>query len=183
MLAESARVHHDRIAIPPSPLCCAGASPRDWNRDDTLAASIVARPRLVADFEGQFLAAPMPPCYLSWPLPRRPPPNATLHPDCFSPKTLYAMSRFTRFVNLLGFPRRRSAWRASTTRTSDRHADRRAAGSDLALLDLVAACAEQDRMARPRSRPRSPIFCRNWRPHDDAADRLACARPSYACSI
>jgi aspartyl-tRNA(Asn)/glutamyl-tRNA(Gln) amidotransferase subunit A len=62
------------------------------------------RPRLIADFEDQVLAgadaAMLPVMAILTPTAAECDPAS----DQFSPKTLYAMSCFTRFVNLLGFP-------------------------------------------------------------------------------
>jgi aspartyl-tRNA(Asn)/glutamyl-tRNA(Gln) amidotransferase subunit A len=72
--------------------------------DNTLAASIAARPQLVADFllqifqNAQAIALPV--------LTTRTPAVRECDPrsPAFSAKTLYQLSRWTRFVNILGFP-------------------------------------------------------------------------------
>ncbi len=105
MFAESARVHRARIDDPAvAPVLRRRLAKGLEVADNTLAASIQARPRLIADFEDQVLAgvdAAM------LPVMAIPTPTADeCDPDSgqFSAKTLYAMSRLTRFVNLLGFP-------------------------------------------------------------------------------
>jgi aspartyl-tRNA(Asn)/glutamyl-tRNA(Gln) amidotransferase subunit A len=72
--------------------------------DATLAASIAARPNLVADFlvrifqSAQAIALPV--------LTTRTPAVRECDPRApsFNAKTLYQLSRWTRFVNMLGFP-------------------------------------------------------------------------------
>ena len=105
MFAESARVHRARIDDPAvSPVLRRRLAKGLEVTGDSLAASLAARPRLIRDFEEQVLAgadaALLPVMAI------RTPTAAECNPtsDRFSPKTLYAMSRFTRFVNLLGFP-------------------------------------------------------------------------------
>jgi len=72
--------------------------------DKTLAASMAARPQLVADFlvrifqNAQAIALPV--------LTTRTPAMHVCDPrsSSFNAKTLYQLSRWTRFVNMLGFP-------------------------------------------------------------------------------
>jgi aspartyl-tRNA(Asn)/glutamyl-tRNA(Gln) amidotransferase subunit A len=72
--------------------------------DETLTGSIEARPQLVADFlarifqNAQAIALPV--------MTTRTPAVGECDPrsPAFSPKTLYQLSRWTRFVNVLGFP-------------------------------------------------------------------------------
>ena len=105
MFAESARVHRARIDDPAvAPVLRRRLAKGLEVADETLAASLEARPRLIADFEEQVLAgadaAMLPVMAIPTPSAAECDPNS----DRFSPKTLYAMSRLTRFVNLLGFP-------------------------------------------------------------------------------
>ena len=105
MFGESARVHRARIDdLAVAPVLRRRLAKGLEVADDTLAASIEMRPRLIADFEDQVLAgadaAMLPVMAIPAPTAAECDPAS----DRFSPKTLYAMSRFTRFVNLLGFP-------------------------------------------------------------------------------
>ena len=138
MFAESARVHRARIHDPAVGAVLRRRLAKGLEvADDTLAASIEARPRLIADFEDQVMAGAdvvlLPIMPISTPTADECDPES----DRFSPKTLYAMSRFTRFVNLLGFPA--VALPAGfdegglpvAMQIVSRH------GSDRALLDLV----------------------------------------------
>ena len=138
MFAESARVHRARIDDP----AVASVLRRRLAKglevaDDTLAASIEARPRLIADFEEQVLAgadaAMLPVMAITTPTAAECDPES----DRFSPKTLYAMSRFTRFVNLLGFPAVAvpAGFDERGLPVAMQIVGR--SGSDLALLDLV----------------------------------------------
>jgi aspartyl-tRNA(Asn)/glutamyl-tRNA(Gln) amidotransferase subunit A len=72
--------------------------------DATLAASIGARPRLAADFIVQIFenaqAIALPVLTMRTPAARECDPGS----PSFNAKTLYQLSRWTRFVNLLGFP-------------------------------------------------------------------------------
>jgi aspartyl-tRNA(Asn)/glutamyl-tRNA(Gln) amidotransferase subunit A len=71
---------------------------------DTLADSVSARPRLVREFEEQMLSGSdvlvLPVMPIVTPTADRCDPRS----DRFSARTLYALSRWTRFVNMLGFP-------------------------------------------------------------------------------
>jgi len=105
--------------------------------DTALAESVAARANLARDFEEQVLAgndvAVLPVMAILTPGAIECDPGS----DRFSPRTLYSLSRFTRFVNMLGFPA--VAFPAGF--------DHRGmpvgvqimgrTGSDLALLDLV----------------------------------------------
>ena len=138
MFAESARVHRARIDDPAiAPVLRRRLAKGLDVADATLAASIDARPRLIADFEEQVLAgadaAMLPVMAIPTPTAAECDPDS----DRFSPRTLYAMSRLTRFVNLLGFPA------VALPAGFDEHGLPVAMqivgrpGSDLALLDLV----------------------------------------------
>ncbi len=129
MFAESARVHRARIHDPAVGAVLRRRLAKGLEvADDTLAASIEARPRLAG---ADVVLLPIMP--ISTPTADECDPES----DRFSPKTLYAMSRFTRFVNLLGFPA--VALPAGfdegglpvAMQIVSRH------GSDRALLDLV----------------------------------------------
>jgi aspartyl-tRNA(Asn)/glutamyl-tRNA(Gln) amidotransferase subunit A len=138
MQGESARVHRpllDDIAI--APMLRRRLAKGLEIMDAALAESVDARPRLVKDFEEKVLAgndvAVLPVMAIVTPSATECDPSS----DRFSPRTLYALSRFTRFVNMLGFPA--IAFLASF---DDRGMPVGVqivgrAASDLALLDLV----------------------------------------------
>jgi aspartyl-tRNA(Asn)/glutamyl-tRNA(Gln) amidotransferase subunit A len=105
MQGESARVHRARIddaAI--APVLRRRLAKGLEIADAVLAESIDARPRLVHSFEEQVLAgndvAVLPVMAILTPRAAECNPAS----ERFSPRTLYALSRFTRFVNMLGFP-------------------------------------------------------------------------------
>jgi aspartyl-tRNA(Asn)/glutamyl-tRNA(Gln) amidotransferase subunit A len=105
MQGESARVHRARIddaAI--APVLRRRLAKGLEIADAVLAESIDARQRLVHDFEEQVLAgndvAVLPVMGILTPSAAECDPAS----ERFSPRTLYALSRFTRFVNMLGFP-------------------------------------------------------------------------------
>ena len=138
MFAESARVHRARIDDPTvAPVLRRRLAKGLEVADDTLAASIEARPRLIADFKQRILAgadaALLPVMAIPTPTAAECDPES----DRFSPKTLYAMSRFTRFVNLLGFPAVAlpAGFDEGGLPVAMQIVGR--PGSDLALLDLV----------------------------------------------
>jgi aspartyl-tRNA(Asn)/glutamyl-tRNA(Gln) amidotransferase subunit A len=105
MQAESAREHRARIddaAV--APVLRRRLAKGLEIADAVLAESIDARQRLVHDFEEQVLAgndvAVLPVMAILTPSAAECDPAS----ERFSPRTLYALSRFTRFVNMLGFP-------------------------------------------------------------------------------
>ena len=103
--AEAARTHRSRLA---DPMIDATLRKRLGKglavEEATLAASRKARASLARDFEDKVLgradAALLPVMAI------RTPPAADTNPasPTFSARNLYDLSRFTRFVNLLGFP-------------------------------------------------------------------------------
>jgi aspartyl-tRNA(Asn)/glutamyl-tRNA(Gln) amidotransferase subunit A len=138
MFAESARIHRGRIDDPAvAPVLRRRLAKGLEVADATLAASVNARPRLIADFNEYILAgadaAMLPVMSIATPTAAECDPDS----DRFSPRTLYALSRLTRFVNLLGFPA------VALPAGFDTHGLPVAMqivgrpGSDLALLDLV----------------------------------------------
>jgi aspartyl-tRNA(Asn)/glutamyl-tRNA(Gln) amidotransferase subunit A len=138
MFAESARVHRARIDNPAVSAVLRRRLAKGLEvTNDALAASIDARPRLIRDFDDQVLAgvdaAMLPVMAITT-------PNAAecdSASESFSPKTLYAMSRFTRFVNMLGFPAVAlpAGFDGCGLPIAMQIVGR--PGSDLALLDLV----------------------------------------------
>ena len=105
MQGESARAHRARIddaAI--APVLRRRLAKGLEIADATLTESVAARQRLVHDFEEQVLAgndvAVLPVMAILTPSAAECDPAS----ERFSPRTLYALSRFTRFVNMLGFP-------------------------------------------------------------------------------
>jgi aspartyl-tRNA(Asn)/glutamyl-tRNA(Gln) amidotransferase subunit A len=105
MQAESAREHRARIddaAV--APVLRRRLAKGLEIADAVLGESIDARQRLVRDFEEQVLAgndvAVLPVMAILTPTAAECDPAS----ERFSPRTLYALSRFTRFVNMLGFP-------------------------------------------------------------------------------
>ena len=138
IFAESARVHRARIDDPAVPSVLRRRLAKGLEISDaTLNASIAARQELIRDFAMQVLngadAAVLPVMAINTPTAAECDPAS----NRFSPKTLYAMSRLTRWVNVLGFPA------VALPAGFDRHGLPIAMqivgrpGSDLALLDLV----------------------------------------------
>jgi len=138
MQGESARVHRASIvdaAVAPA-LRRRLAKGLDIS-DAVLAESVGFRTRLVNAFDEQVLAendiAVLPV------MPVLTPTAAECDPDSdrFSPRTLYALSRFTRFVNMLGFPAASlpAGFDSRGMPIGVQIVGR--AGSDLALVDLV----------------------------------------------
>jgi aspartyl-tRNA(Asn)/glutamyl-tRNA(Gln) amidotransferase subunit A len=105
MQGESARAHRARIddAVI-APVLRRRLAKGLEIADAALAESVAARQRLVHDFEEQVLAgndvAVLPVMAILTPSAAECDPAS----ERFSPRTLYALSRFTRFVNMLGFP-------------------------------------------------------------------------------
>jgi len=102
---EAARLHHARL----DNLACDQSLRRRVAKgleieDRALDASRRARPKLAADFIGQVLqgadAAVLPIMAIRTPAADECDPTS----ERFSAKTLYALSQWTRFVNMLGFP-------------------------------------------------------------------------------
>jgi aspartyl-tRNA(Asn)/glutamyl-tRNA(Gln) amidotransferase subunit A len=138
MQGESARMHRasiDDATVAPT-LRRRLAKGLDIS-DTALAESVNARTRLVDAFDEQVLAENDVAVLPVMPIPT--PAAAECDPDSdrFSPRTLYALSRFTRFVNMLGFP-------AASLPAGFDHRGMPIgvqivgrAGSDLALINLV----------------------------------------------
>jgi aspartyl-tRNA(Asn)/glutamyl-tRNA(Gln) amidotransferase subunit A len=103
--AEAARVHRARIENPDIPALLRKRLAKGLAIDDaTLAASLSARETLAREFTARVFGAAdaivLPVMAIRTPRAVETDPAA----DKFSPATLYALSRFTRFVNMLGFP-------------------------------------------------------------------------------
>ena len=105
MQAEAARSHQVRIDDPAFDATLSRRLAKGREIDAaTLAASLARRPALTETFENQLLgdadmiALPVMP--VRTPLLRETEPAST----DFKPRTLYAMSAFTRFANYLGLP-------------------------------------------------------------------------------
>jgi aspartyl-tRNA(Asn)/glutamyl-tRNA(Gln) amidotransferase subunit A len=135
---ESARVHRARIDdVSLAPMLRHRLAKGLMISEAALAGSIAMRATLAADFEEQVLAASDAVILPVMPIPT--PSAAECDPtsEHFSARTLYALSRFTRFVNMLGFP-------AVALPAGFDHRGMPVgvqivgrAGSDLALLDLA----------------------------------------------
>jgi aspartyl-tRNA(Asn)/glutamyl-tRNA(Gln) amidotransferase subunit A len=99
--AEAARVHRARIEDPGIPAVLRRRLVKGLD-DATLATSLSVRASLSNDFTvfGAADAIILPVMPIRVPLAVETDPAS----DKFSPATLYALSRFTRFVNFLGFP-------------------------------------------------------------------------------
>jgi aspartyl-tRNA(Asn)/glutamyl-tRNA(Gln) amidotransferase subunit A len=105
MQAEAARLHHARLEHLDADQHLRRRIAKGLNIDDaTLEASRQSRRRLVADFLAQVLqgadAAVLPVMSIRTPAADECDPAS----ERFSAKTLYALSQWTRFVNMLGFP-------------------------------------------------------------------------------
>jgi aspartyl-tRNA(Asn)/glutamyl-tRNA(Gln) amidotransferase subunit A len=103
--AEAARVHLARIEDPGTPAVLRKRLAKGLAIDEaTLGASLSVRESLSHDFTARVFGASdaivLPVLPIRVPLALEADPAS----DKFSPATLYALSRFTRFVNLLGFP-------------------------------------------------------------------------------
>jgi aspartyl-tRNA(Asn)/glutamyl-tRNA(Gln) amidotransferase subunit A len=138
MFSESARVHRNLIG--------SGRLARSLQRrlekgleiaDASLAQSVAARASLVTQFDAQVLAGAdvvvLPVMVITTPTAEECDPGSPR----FSAKTLYALSRLTRFVNMLGYPAvaMPAGFDDNGLPVAVQIVGR--AGSDLALLDLV----------------------------------------------
>ena len=159
--AEAARAHRSRIDDE-------SADPTLRKRlqkgleisDAALAASLAIRSTLRSDFlsqmPGETDVALLPVMPIATPLVIETDPTS----DRFQPRTLYAMSRFTRFVNYLGLPGLGCSGRFRQPRDADRIADDRPAGERIVLLE-VASHLQKDtqwhKMTPPSLRPKSSV--------------------------
>ncbi len=103
--AEAARVHRARIEDPGIPAVLRKRLAKGLAIDDaTLATSLSLRETLSHDFTARIFGASD--AIILPVMPIRVPRAVETDPasDKFSAATLYALSRFTRFLNLLGFP-------------------------------------------------------------------------------
>src|SRR4029450_13779775 len=103
--AQAARVHRARIEDPDIPALLRKRLAKGLTIDDaTLAASLSARETLAHELTARVFGAAdaiiLP--VMAIRVPRAVETDEAA--DKFSPSTLYALSRFTRFVNMLGFP-------------------------------------------------------------------------------
>jgi len=103
--AQAARVHRARIEDPDIPVLLRKRLAKGSAIDEAaLAASLSARETLAREFTARVFGAAdaivLPVMAIRTPRAVETDPAA----DKFSPATLYALSRFTRFVNMLGFP-------------------------------------------------------------------------------
>jgi aspartyl-tRNA(Asn)/glutamyl-tRNA(Gln) amidotransferase subunit A len=105
--------------------------------DATLAASIVAREGLVRDFDERVLSGSDALLLPVMPIPTPTADRCDPASDRFSARTLYALSRWTRFVNMLGVPAAAmpAGFDDNAMPVGVQIVGR--AGSDRALLDLV----------------------------------------------
>jgi aspartyl-tRNA(Asn)/glutamyl-tRNA(Gln) amidotransferase subunit A len=105
--------------------------------DEMLAQSVTARERLVRQFEAEVLCGRdvlvLPVMPMMTPAADRCDPAS----ERFSARTLYALSRWTRFVNMLGFPAAAMPAGFDDNRMPVGVQIVGRAGTDLALLDLV----------------------------------------------